>query len=86
MKISILLMFIIAFACNMVQIQSFMHLISFFSYQKRTILFIFFSKSTFLKKYFMNTFRVSSRLGPDKARYFVRPDLDPKLFAKFINR
>ena len=37
----------------------------------------FYSKITFLKKYFKNTIRVSNGLGPDQDRHVVGPDLGP---------
>ena len=37
----------------------------------------FFSKSTFFKKSFKNTIRVSNSLDPDQARHIVGPDLGP---------
>ena len=36
-----------------------------------------FSKSTFSKKNFMNTIRVSNSLNPDQDQHFFGPDLDP---------
>ena len=45
-------------------------------------LLIFFSKSTFLKNYFMNIAWLSNRLDPDQARHFVGPDLDPICLCK----
>ena len=36
---------------------------------------IFFVKSSLLKSYFRNTFRVSIRLDPDQSRRFFGPDL-----------
>ena len=42
----------------------------------------FFSKSTFLKKNFRNTVRVSNSLDPDQARLFVGPDLVPNCLQK----
>ena len=38
---------------------------------------LIFSKSTFYKNSFRNTFRVSNSLDPDRARHFVGPDLGP---------
>ena len=45
-------------------------------------LLIFFSKSTFLKKNFRNTIRVSNSLDPDQARHFVWPDLVPNCLQR----
>ena len=42
----------------------------------------FFSKSTFSKKYFRNTIRVSNSLEPDQAPHSVGPDLDPNCLQK----
>ena len=43
----------------------------------------FFSKSTFLKNYFGNTFKVSNSLDPNQARCFAGPDLSPNLLQRF---
>ena len=42
----------------------------------------FFLKSTFSKKSFRNTIRVSNSLDPDQARHFVGPDLDPNCLQR----
>ena len=41
-----------------------------------------FSESTFSKKSFENTIRVSNSFGPDEARQFFRPDLGPVCLQK----
>ena len=41
-------------------------------------LWILFLKSSFLKKYFRNTIRMSNSVDPDQARQNVGPDLGPK--------
>ena len=38
---------------------------------------LIFSKSTFSKKYFRNTIRVSNNLDPDQVRHSIGPDLGP---------
>ena len=49
----------------------------------RLLIFFFFSKSFFFSKYsFKFTILVSNRLGPDQARPFVGPDLDPNILQK----
>ena len=51
--------------------------------QKLAAVFYFnFSKSTHLKKNFMNTIRVSKSLDLDQARHFVRFDLGPNCLQK----
>ena len=45
-------------------------------------LLIFFSKSTFEKKYFRNTIRVSNTLDPDWAQYFVGSDVRPNVLQR----
>ena len=42
----------------------------------------FFSKSTFSKNSFRNTYRVSNRLDPDQAWHYVRPDLGQNCLQK----
>ena len=42
----------------------------------------FFSKLTFSKNSFRNTFRVSYSLDPDQASRFVRPDLGPNYLLR----
>ena len=42
----------------------------------------FFSKSTFSKKNFRNTIRVSYSLDPDQAPHFVGPDLSPNCLQR----
>ena len=42
----------------------------------------FFSKSTFSKNSFRNTFRVSSKLDTDQSRHFVGPDLGPNYLQR----
>ena len=42
----------------------------------------FFSKSTFSKKIFGYTFRVSNSLEPDQAQHSVGPDLVPNCWPK----
>ena len=41
-----------------------------------------FSKSTFSKNFFRNTFRVSNSFDPDQARHFVGPDLGPNCLQR----
>ena len=42
----------------------------------------FFSKSTFTKKSFTNSIRVSNSLDPDQAQHFVEPDLGPNCLLR----
>ena len=44
----------------------------------------FFSKSTFSKKTFRNTIRISNSLNPDQARNFVWPDLVSNCLQKLL--
>ena len=46
-------------------------------------LLIFFSESTFSKKSFRNTIRVSNSLDTDQAQHFVWPDLGPNCLERF---
>ena len=41
-----------------------------------------FSKSTFSKNSFRNTFKVSNSLDPDQAQHFVGPDLGPNCLQR----
>ena len=44
----------------------------------------FVSKSTFLKKSFRNSIKVSNSLDPDQARPFVGPDLGPNCMRRLF--
>ena len=44
-----------------------------------------FSKSIFSKNSFRNTIRVSNSVDPDRARWFVRPDLGPNCLQRLSN-
>ena len=42
----------------------------------------FLFNSSFQKKSFKNTIRMSNRLDPDQARHYVRPDLGPNYLQR----